>query len=373
METSWLIARLDNPALLQKGDEQRLRELIATYPYFSAPYLLLARSLKEQNHPAFEQLLPLISLQAFDRKRLFRLIHEVGAENFLPVREAEVSTVDSIQYTEESSVETHNSQPLTANSQKQEPRFAVNFSEVEKTEEEEVQAFHEELQEIPFLMDEDEVKVEEESTVDSIQYTEESIVETDNSQQPTANSQQLITNPSEKIDFIHWLEKLQPVKKIEVVGAENFLPVPENDEKVIARHTERSRSTTDMTENTGHEVFRHGSAPLTMTEDPETSSQDPIPNPQSPIPDDSSSLIEKFIQTNPSVSRVKERFYDPAVQAKESERLDDTLITETLARIFVKQEKYERAIDAYRKLQLKYPEKSDYFAALISEINSKIH
>src|SRR5687768_13585190 len=76
METSWLIERLDNPALLQKGDEQRLRELIATYPYFSAPYLLLARSLREQNHPAFEQLLPLISLQAFDRKRLFRLIHD---------------------------------------------------------------------------------------------------------------------------------------------------------------------------------------------------------------------------------------------------------------------------------------------------------
>ena len=71
------------------------------------------------------------------------------------------------------------------------------------------------------------------------------------------------------------------------------------------------------------------------------------------------------------MQRVQEKMYDPAVQAKESERLDDTLMTETMARILVKQEKFERAIDAYKKLQLKYPQKSDYFAALIEEINRK--
>ncbi len=46
----------------------------------------------------------------------------------------------------------------------------------------------------------------------------------------------------------------------------------------------------------------------------------------------------------------------------------DELITETLAKIYVQQKKYDKALDAFKKLSLKYPEKSVYFAARIKEI-----
>ena len=43
-------------------------------------------------------------------------------------------------------------------------------------------------------------------------------------------------------------------------------------------------------------------------------------------------------------------------------------MTETLARIYVRQKKYARAIEAYRILMLKNPKKSGYFADQIREL-----
>lgn len=46
-------------------------------------------------------------------------------------------------------------------------------------------------------------------------------------------------------------------------------------------------------------------------------------------------------------------------------------VTETLAAIYADQGYYEKAIDAYAKLILLYPEKSSYFASLVNEIKLK--
>ena len=44
--------------------------------------------------------------------------------------------------------------------------------------------------------------------------------------------------------------------------------------------------------------------------------------------------------------------------------------TETLARIYVEQEYYDKAKEIYSKLSLRYPEKSVYFAALIEKLDN---
>ena len=48
------------------------------------------------------------------------------------------------------------------------------------------------------------------------------------------------------------------------------------------------------------------------------------------------------------------------------------LTTETLAKIYIDQGHYERAIQAYEILCLKYPKKSGFFANQIKEIKNKI-
>lgn len=45
-----------------------------------------------------------------------------------------------------------------------------------------------------------------------------------------------------------------------------------------------------------------------------------------------------------------------------SKPLEDSYFTETLARIYVKQERYEKAMQIIKNLSLKYPEKNVYFA-----------
>ena len=72
--------------------------------------------------------------------------------------------------------------------------------------------------------------------------------------------------------------------------------------------------------------------------------------------------IDRFIEENPKI--VPNKGQEVAgVDISSSVKLDkEELMTETLARVYLEQGKYKKAIQAYRILSLKYPEKSGFFA-----------
>ncbi|MBL7887399.1 MAG: hypothetical protein JNJ52_11675 [Flavobacterium sp.] len=78
-------------------------------------------------------------------------------------------------------------------------------------------------------------------------------------------------------------------------------------------------------------------------------------------------IIDKFLEANPKIPPISK----DAVQVPPEPIIEDKsyLMTETLARVYLEQKKYSRAIQAYEILILKYPEKSSFFADRISEIN----
>jgi hypothetical protein len=82
-------------------------------------------------------------------------------------------------------------------------------------------------------------------------------------------------------------------------------------------------------------------------------------------------LINQFIEKQPSISRPKQEFYSPERAMKRSETFSPAIVTETLANIFRTQGHFEKAIISYEKLQLKFPEKSAYFASLIEQIKKE--
>ena len=80
-------------------------------------------------------------------------------------------------------------------------------------------------------------------------------------------------------------------------------------------------------------------------------------------------LIDNFINKGSGKILPVENSETGAVDiSEESVQEHDGFITDTLAKIYVKQGYYSKAIFAYEKLILKFPEKSSYFAAQIEEI-----
>jgi hypothetical protein len=89
--------------------------------------------------------------------------------------------------------------------------------------------------------------------------------------------------------------------------------------------------------------------------------------------EESSDLIEKFIQTEPKIGKIKTEFYNPVNMARQSVSDSGELVSETLARIYEQQGAYAKAIHAYEILSLRMPEKKSIFAARIEEIRKLIN
>ena len=77
-------------------------------------------------------------------------------------------------------------------------------------------------------------------------------------------------------------------------------------------------------------------------------------------------LLDKFIENNPKIVP-KESL--PKINIKESTKINhNELMTETLAKVYLEQKKYKKAIQAFKILSLKYPEKSGFFADQIQAV-----
>ncbi|MDO4461437.1 MAG: tetratricopeptide repeat protein [Bacteroidia bacterium] len=88
-------------------------------------------------------------------------------------------------------------------------------------------------------------------------------------------------------------------------------------------------------------------------------------------------LIESFLNSEnaevitPKATPVKREVVESKLREEQPMGDNDDILTETLAKIYIKQQQYDKAIDIFRKLGLKYPEKSSYFASRINELENK--
>ena len=79
-----------------------------------------------------------------------------------------------------------------------------------------------------------------------------------------------------------------------------------------------------------------------------------------------SAMINDFIEKNPKIGSFK-----TSLDIKNDNLIfneQETLMTETLAEIYLSQNNFDKAIQSYKILSLKYPEKSGFFADQINKI-----
>lgn len=103
------------------------------------------------------------------------------------------------------------------------------------------------------------------------------------------------------------------------------------------------------------------------------SDQENKPESRKPDLKEKISLLDTFVEKLPELKKkTREKKNDPApsvnMDSISDEGEDGSLVTETLARVYIKQRHFDKAIKAYEIMKLKYPEKSSFFADRISEI-----
>ncbi len=312
-----------------------LNELVNIFPYFQTAHLLLLKGLKDNSDIRFENQLRNSAIHISDREVLFNLlkIAPIRFENeiFEGSKEEPLMTV-----------------PLTEEPPREEPVIEMPAFDV-NTKEEPVMGANVIEENI------------EQTVIESGRNSEDIILEIERDLK-----EKLEEDQSESTDWI--LERT-------IMGSmEPGIDEPDIDEAV--RGALINDDTPDEPEE---EVFymdpgfsvpfvEEKPFPVVVTATPEP--EQPVINLDKKAQTD---LIDKFISLNPRIEPRTDKTEHPVVDLSTS-YLEEKggLVTETLARIYVNQGYYSKAIEIYEKLSLKFPEKSDYFATQIEKIKAII-
>ncbi|PRD51415.1 hypothetical protein [Sphingobacterium gobiense] len=84
-------------------------------------------------------------------------------------------------------------------------------------------------------------------------------------------------------------------------------------------------------------------------------------------------VIERFIREEPQIQPPQPENLNVENKARKSSEEQFDLVTETLADIYADQAMYVKAIEVYKKLILRFPEKKSYFATRIKELEEKLY
>lgn len=188
------------------------------------------------------------------------------------------------------------------------------------------------------------------------------VTEAANSAENDAEQQDVSKYHDEKLpySFLWWLDKTRK----EHSGVYQPYVAPEKDDEPVAR----SKSGTDELQQQYYENIFH----ITSVEELDKSVPQPPhaafgyePKRKEQV------IIERFIQEEPQIRPQSSDKLDNENKAKKSSEDRDELVSETLAAIYSDQMLYHKAIASYKKLMLRFPEKSRYFAEKIEQLEKK--
>lgn len=378
---------ISNPQGVKQEDLSSLADLVKKYPYSSSLHLLELKGLALANSIEFEEKLKSTAIHAPDRSHLYALIHSgtqtKTAESLIKEEEKVEENVVAVEETPEVIVAKEEIKAIDTT----EPQITSETAKIEHKAQEEPEthskavALNEEVHTdaIEYIETEEEAEQHKEQAVE-LKTTSELDIEILNkaidvayvsSEVGTKEIIQETTNNDEK-EFVKEIsEKVEATEQVEIE-----VPI----------ETEAS-SDIDRSNLTFIQWLRLKQEGKTETNEPLTDTTSITPPATSHIEteeetekfeekskgrkEEIDALLDKFMQEEPRISKPVKDFYNPAKNAQKSVEEPDDMVSETLAKIHVLQKNYSKAISAYEKLILLYPEKKTFFASRIEKIREE--
>lgn len=334
-----------HPEKIGTDDLREIQILVERYPFFQTARILYLKALYLQGGPKFKSELRSSTVHIIDHKQLFRYLNNQleleasvcsGANTLNPLSEIVESRIKEI----------HGHLEVSS--------FGIPaFTESARTETEEEEMIH--LNIAP--------KTQRPET----------------SKRPsparpgTSDDAEVISNPILLGDIPGMVDDYNPEK--EIIRQEER-PAELSPASAFSLDIDLDEETSTVTEIPEPEAH----APVTTPEIfsmpyqlKETREEKETEKPQPKTRKKKDELIERFIQTEPAMPKINTATTDNRDLSKENPYSQEELFSETLAKIYVKQRLYDKAIATYIKLSLKYPEKSVYFANRIEKIKENIN
>ncbi len=378
MNRNQFISYVENPDKLSEKDAVLLAALIKDFPYFQTAHLLYAKSLHNENSIHYNNQLKVTAAHATDRKVLHRLItKQMEEEPILPIEMVQ----DKL---EEKQIEQQVRTSVLEEVAEHKIELVIEDIPIVETKVEIVEL-------PPMVVAEEKVAEvieqqlkEEEHPVEVPEQKEEPFIEP--IVEPTIEEVPPVIETCEtglgNLEREIISEAVNSSYEIEILSQPPlFVPKPEEDEKQetvssnFVLNTPQNETTEERTETKPVTIeslsfvdwLKHLETGDTIVEETKTETE------PSETKLDAFALIDKFIKEEPKISRPKVEFYNPVNKAKQSVAEDITFVSETLAKIYVLQGNYTKALKAYENLHLKYPEKRLYFAAQIKNLRKLIN
>lgn len=382
MNRERFIALVKNPALIKVDDAPFLEELLKEFPFFQTAHLLAARCYKVSDSIHLQKQIKNAAAHIIDRKVLYNLIENFQiAENFELAKQdqnVEVKKEDNAIDQAEINAEVEQDVELK-------PVSLTNASEVPITpEKEELSAS---LEEMPDLNVQPEITIEP----DNIATAAEKNIEDEKLQNDDWQEEEKpieFIPPVEKITgFAAIVEAEIPLEReiklalAETIYLQEFeqnsgdkidLLTPIEKEEIAVKTEEKVESEVEKeVQVLHHQQTTDFVAWLKNLQLNENNNVNPS---QAKPQNEGEKLIDAFIEKPIQRAKlVKQEFYSPVNMAKQSVSDNDFFVTETLAKIYIKQGNLAKAIKVYQNLSLKNPEKNNIFATQIKILKEQLH
>lgn len=382
---------IDSPDSIQAADLEELKNLTEKYPYTQLFSILYLKGMSASNSVDFETSLKEHSYRISDRSQLYKLIHDHGQKSQEDKAEPEgivTAEITKEEIVPEVEITAKLEEPIEETVETTEsPIVTESFKEDNAVKEE--NAFEEAR---------DQTDSAKETTIETpVSENSNDLVEKEIVEESEVNSKDESYEPKKQLGANLQFE-IQP----ENYEEENNTPEKPKDgleetilHHVYANHYQLPELTYEEKQALEKKKREEIEIPEILDEKETTEKELPVDSKQTftnwlhansnyTEPSDIekkaiNSIVDDFAAFDPLESlsgefeKPKKEFFSPSKKAKESLSENKLPVSETLAKIYVMQGNYPKAISAYNELILAFPEKKIFFANQIEDLKKKLN